>query len=312
MNEKPTHVIETKEKSDRLGACLPMRPLGRSGEWVTQMGVGGYHVGVTENERTAQEVIETALSEGIRFFDMAPSYLEGRAEYRYGKFLTPKYRDEVFLLTKTKASTAAEAEAELNVSLARMNTDRIDAVLMHAIGSPEDADARLNAGVFDAFLKAREQGKIRYIGFSGHVSTAANLRMIDRLGDQLDVSLMPINAVDASNEDSFIRKVLPKLNEAGIAPLAMKTAAGGRFFSAGDKRAPVISSEFTLNDAFEYVLSQPIACWVSGMESPGLVKQNVAIARKFESLDPDRIRQIVAAASPHKNNRDIERYRGWL
>lgn len=303
---------DIKKKSDRLGTCLPMRPFGRSGEWVTQMGVGGFHIGLVEEERTAQEIIETALREGVRFFDNAPSYLEGRAEHRYGKFLTPKYRDEVFMLTKTKASTAAEAEAEIDVSLARMNTDHLDVILMHAVLSPEDVDARLDAGVFDAFQQAREKGKVRYLGFSGHVSSAANLRVLERLGDQVDVSLMPINAVDASNDDSFIKNVLPKLNELGAAPLAMKTAAGGGFFSGGRDQAGVLSAELTMEDAFKFVLSQSVSCWVSGMEKPEQVRQNAAIARNFSELDPERSRRIVAAASIHSNNTEIERYRRWM
>lgn len=304
------------ETSDRLGALLPLRPFGRSGEMVTQLGVGGYHVGIAENERASQEIIENALAEGIRFFDMAPSYQNGRAEYRYGKFLIPKYRDDIFLLTKTKARTAREATAELEVSLTRMKTDRIDALMMHALSDPNDPDERIEGGVYDAFLKAKEQGKVRYLGFSGHLSTAANLRALERLGDQVDVSLMPVNAVDPSDSDSFVEKVMPKLVELGVAPLAMKTAAFGHFFTKsveveGLDTVPVVPARLTMQDAFEFVLSQPISCWISGMDKPEQVIQNAKIARNFKGMDAKRAQDIIARLAAYRNNSELEGYRRW-
>ena len=273
-----------KDRSDRLGDRLPMRPFGRSGEMVTQLGVGGYHVGHADDEGMAQDIIETALAEGIRFFDMAPSYQDGRAEHRYGKFLTPNYRDDIFLMTKTKARTGAELTAELETSLARMKTDYVDAFLLHAMNDAEDAEERMSGGVLDALMKAKEQGKVRYVGFSGHLNTSANLRMLELMGDQVDVTLMPVNAVDPSDKEGLCRKVLPRLNEMGVAPLAMKTAAFGNFFMKsvkieGVETKPIIPARVTMEEAFQFVLSQSISCWVSGMDRPEYVVRNARIAR---------------------------------
>ena len=247
---------------------------------------------------------------------MAPSYQDGRAEHRYGKFLIPQYRDDIFLLSKTKAVSAAEATAEIEASLTRMKTDRLDAVLMHALNDAEDADDRINAGVYDAFVKAKEQGKVRYLGFSGHLATAANLRAAERLGEQLDVTLMPINAIDPSDSDSFINKVLPKLNDIGAATLAMKTAAFGIFFEKavevqGLETAPIIPARLTMDDAFRFVLAQPIACWVSGMDRPEYVARNAKIARDFSGLSEADKTAIIKKVEAYRDNREVEGYRKW-
>ncbi|MBK1876488.1 aldo/keto reductase [Pelagicoccus mobilis] len=302
--------------SDRLGAVLPKRSFGRSGELVTNLGVGGWHIGNADGESTAQEIIESALEEGIRFFDTAPSYQDGRSEYRYGKFLVPNYRDDVFLLTKTKARTGAEAIAEIETSLARMKTDRIDAVLMHAISSNDDADERRALEVVEGFQKAKEQGKVRYLGFSGHLDTKANLHALEIWGEAIDVSLCPVNAIDPSDSDSFITNVLPKMVEMGVAPLAMKSAAYGNFFTQaveieGLDTVPVIPGRVSMKDAFEFVLAQSICCWVSGMDSPEFVAKNAKIAREFKGMDKARCDAIVAQVAAYRDNKEIEIYRRW-
>lgn len=313
MIEETTNQAPT---SDKLGQLLPTRRFGRSKERVTQLGVGGYHVGQAQDERTAQEIIETAIVEGIRFFDTAPSYQNGRSEYRYGKFLIPKYRDDVFLITKTKARTAAEATAEIESSLTRMKTDRLDAIMMHAMSEAGDPEERIDAGVYDAFIKAKESGKVRYIGFSGHLSTKTNLRTLELLGNQVDVSLMPVNVVDPSDSDSFVQNVLPKLNASGVAPLAMKTAAFGNFFEkpvkvAGHPEAPIIPARITMTEAFQFVLAQPIACWVSGMDKPEFVIKNARIAREFNGLSHEEIARIISKVEAFRDNREVEGYRKW-
>ncbi len=139
---------------DRLGEILPTRLLGKTGQQVTMLGVGGYHIGWT-SERDAQEVIETALEGGVRFFDTAEQYGPGTSEERYGKYLTPQYRDLVFLMTKTLARTAKGAQLHLEDSLRRLNTDYLDLWQMHSLTTPADADERLSNGVLEVLLKAK-------------------------------------------------------------------------------------------------------------------------------------------------------------
>src|SRR5690554_145377 len=156
-----------KTENDRLGEVLPKRKFGRTGEYVTMLGTGGFHVGWT-TERDAQEVIEASLEGGVRFFDTAESYSQGVSEERYGKYLTTKYRDLIFLMTKTTGPDAKTVQEHLEGSLRRLKVDQIDLYQVHSIRTPQDVDDRISNGVLEVLLKAKEQGKIKYIGFTGH------------------------------------------------------------------------------------------------------------------------------------------------
>ena len=136
---------EENTASDRLGTLLPTRRLGRTGEAVTMLGIGGWHIGDME-EKEAQKVIETALEGGVRFIDSAESYQAGRSETRLGKLLVPKYRDDVFLMTKTRAENAEDAWKHLEGSLTRLNTDHLDLWQMHSVQNPTDVNERINNG----------------------------------------------------------------------------------------------------------------------------------------------------------------------
>ena len=274
--------------SDRLGDLLPLRRLGSSGTLLTNLGVGGAHVG-SASEKDAQAVIERALEEGVRFFDNAPFYSGGRAEERYGKFLTPKYRDVAFVMTKSMARNKDAALKDLEASLARLKTDYVDLWQMHSLESPQDVDERIRNGVLDAYLEARQRGRVRHIGFTGHSSYTAHLRMLDELkrrGLKIDSVQMPVNPADPHYE-SFITHVLPKCTEAGIGVLAMKTLADGRFF--GGNRGwgrthvfvkPIVPAVLSVEEVLGFVWSLPVTTLVSGMEGAGQVSHNAAVARK--------------------------------
>ena len=278
----------TTAPSDRLGKLLPLRKLGVSGPTVTNLGVGGDHVG-SASEKDAQAIIESALEEGVRFFDNAPLYSDGKAEDRYGKFLTPKYRDVAFIMTKTLAKDRTGALKDLDASLSRMKTDYVDLWQVHALENPQDVEARVQNGVLDAFLEAQRKGKARHIGFTGHGSYKAHLKMLDEIkkrGVKMAASQMPVNPADPHFE-SFVIHVVPKCVEAGIGVLAMKTLAYGRFFGGnnGWRRTevsikPAIPDVLSVEDVFGFVWSLPITTLVSGMESVQQVSQNAAIARK--------------------------------
>ena len=303
--------VDTASRSDRLGNLLPLRKLGSSGPVVTNLGVGGDHVGAA-SEKNAQAIIEKALEEGVRFFDNAPLYSSGKAEERYGKFLTPKYRDISFIMTKTLAKNGKNALKDLDASLSRMKTDYVDLWQAHALESPKDVEERVKNGVLDAFLEAQKKGKVRHIGFTGHQSYKAHLKMLEEIkkrGVKMTSSQMPINPADPHYE-SFVIHVVPKCLEAGIGVLAMKTLAYGRFFGGnkGWQRTeisvkPIIPAVLSVEDILGFVWSLPITTLISGMESVQQVSQNTAIARKTwnwnQAERQKRINAVAAFAGPN-------------
>jgi aryl-alcohol dehydrogenase-like predicted oxidoreductase len=302
--------------ADRLGELLPLRRLGSSGAVVTNLGVGGDHVG-SGSEKDAQAIIEKALEEGVRFFDNAPLYSGGIAEKRYGQFLTPKYRDICFIMTKTLARNRESALRDLDASLSRMKTDYVDLWQVHALESANDVEMRLQNGVLDAFLEAREKGKVIHIGFTGHSSYRAHLKMleeIDRRGLKVAASQMPVNPADPHFE-SFVTHVVPACVEAGIGVLAMKTLAYGRFFGGnkgwrrtGVSVKPAIPEVLSVEDVFGFVYSLPITTLVSGMESVQHVSQNAALARRTWNWNEEQRQTRVEAMAPFAGP-DLEFYK---
>jgi len=273
---------------DRLGRLLPTRPFGRADEPVTNTCLGGWHVGRYYDENSAQPIIEAALEQGIRFFDNAEQYGRGKSERFYGQHLTPKYRDEVFLMTKTGARSADEARRDLDASLQRLNTDRLDLWQIHAITSPGDVDQRIDNGVLDVVLEAKQRGKARYVGFTGHSSYKAHRRMLEQLhkrGVELDSVQMPINVLDPSYE-SFITHVLPEAVKRGYAVLAMKTLANGHFTDKGraGRDEPIVPNQVSLDDALRFVWSLPVTSLVTGVDNADQLKKNCAIARRQQAM----------------------------
>lgn len=278
---------------DRLGSVLPTRKLGRKP--VTVLGLGGYHIGWT-SAKDAQETIEAALEEGVRFFDTAESYGPHVSEERFGEWLIPAARDEIYLMTKSQANTASAARQSIEGSLRRLRTDHIDLWQLHALSTPEDVDTRLDGGVLEAALKAREEGKIGAIGFTGHASPYALLRIMERTGGDpspFEACQFPINPVDAIARHSFIREVFPVAEKNQIDVLAMKTLADGRFFSnkrMGDRDVwktdnSLIPSIFTMQDCFAFALSLPVAVLITGAEKQEFVRDKAAIVRDLQKMN---------------------------
>ncbi|WP_319482364.1 aldo/keto reductase [uncultured Draconibacterium sp.] len=286
-----------QETRDRLGEVLPKRKLGRTDEHVTMLGTGGYHVGWT-TERDAQEVIEAALEGGVRFFDTAESYSSGTSEERYGKFLTPKYRDLIFLMTKSTGRDAKTVQEHLEGSLRRLKVDQIDLYQVHAISTPDDVDKRINNGVLDVLLKAKQDGKIKYLGFTGHQNPYAHTRMLEKTesSDIFDAVLMPVNLLDASYY-SFIENVMPKALDRNMGILSIKSLADGRFFSkkkeanwASDN--PVIPNYVSIKEAMHFVWSLPVSVLISGNENATYMREKIALARSFSEL-PEKEKQTL-------------------
>lgn len=295
--------------------AFPRRGLGTTGERVSMLGVGGYHIGWT-SEENAQAVIEAALEGGVTFFDTAESYAAGGSEERYGKYLTPHHRDDIFLMTKSGARTAEEARAHLEGSLRRLKTDTLDLWQIHAINSPRDVDERLENGVLEVFRDAKAEGKVRYIGFTGHADPEAHLRMLARTEADpvFDACQLPINPVDAAAESSFTRQVLPLLVERGIAPLAMKTLADGRFFSKKNQHNwttddPVIPKRIQVSDAIHFAWSLPVSVLITGAENVEFLQEKMRLAHEFQALSVSDRQQLVEKLADLEDPGRVEYYK---
>lgn len=298
---------------DRLGDLLPQRKLGSTGETVTMLGVGGFHIGGSMSDKTAQATIEAALEGGVRFFDTAERYQRGESEKRYGRYLTPKYREQVFLMTKTRSYDAASAKRHLEDSLRRLNTDYLDLWQMHSLQSPRDVDRRLDQDVLDVLREAKASGKVRHIGFTGHAMPAAHLRMLERT-DVHEVCQLPVSVVDAASEDSFVQRVLPVLLKRKMGILAMKSLADGRFF-ARKKRVnwktpdPVVPDRVKLEQALGFVWSLPVSVLITGPDNPAMMREKIRLAAEFATLDSAARRELIGAVADLAEKGRVEYYK---
>jgi len=298
--------------SDNLGKVLPKRRLIRNGEKVTVFCLGGYHLGFTENPKEAEQMVEKSIELGVRFFDNARRYHDGRSEEYMGKFLTPKYRDDIFLMSKAPAKTAKGVRQQLDETLKALKTDRLDLWQIHALGSPEDVDSRIKEGVLDVFLEAKEQGKARYIGFTGHQNPKTHLHFLDFLekrGLQLDTCQMPLNVCDPSFE-SFQKYVLPELLKKEYGVIAMKTMAGGSMMGGRIDTTPddiktkdipdvVSKTDLTMANLHQYVYSLPISSLCSGCRSLSDLEQNVEVLQNLKKLSETDMAKLEELAKPY-------------
>jgi aryl-alcohol dehydrogenase-like predicted oxidoreductase len=262
---------------------IPLRPLGATGVDVSALGLGGYHVGAIENEREAIRLVHAAIGAGITFMDNAWEYHDGRSEVVMGKALADR-RNQVFLMTKvcTHGRGRTEAMRQLEQSLRRLKTDYLDLWQIHECAYDNDPERHFAPrGVVEALMRAREQGKVRFVGFTGHKRPDIHLAMLAH-DFPFDTCQMPLNCFDASFR-SFEQEVLPVLLRRGIAPLGMKSLGGdGR--QVKDK---VITAE----EGLRYAMSLPVATTISGIDSMKVLRQNLAVASRFR---PMTARQMAA------------------
>ena len=295
---------EGRPPSDKLGPVLPQRTLGKTGLKVTMLTVGGSHIG-RPAESVAQAVIEAAIESGIRTFDTAELYQNGGSEERYGKFLTPKYREHVLLFTKTMAEDAATARSHLEGSLRRLKTDYLDLWALHDVRDIAKADTRVH-NVLDVMLKAKEEGKVRHIGFTGHGSWKTHAHVLE-LTDAFETCQMPINVADPSYE-SFTLNVLPILVKRNMGVFAMKTlAADGLMGGRGGAGPHVIPDRLSVQEALRYVWSLPVSTLVSGMASVEHLKANVASARSFAAMAEAERQTLIAKVADVAQTGEMER-----
>src|ERR1700758_1129668 len=258
------------------GAEIPRRPLGRTGLEVSAMGIGGYHLGSVNSEAEATQIVNEALDAGVNFFDNAWEYHQGLSEERLGRALKGK-RDRAVVMTKvcTHGRDRNVAMRQLEESLTRLQTDHLDVWQIHEVIYENDPDLifALN-GAAEALLEAKRQGKVRFLGFTGHKDPSIHLKMLSH-NFPFDTVQMPLNCLDATFR-SFETNVLPEVTRRGIAALGMKSLGGsGELVREG---AVVVTM------GLRYAMSLPVAVTISGVDSIEVLHQNLQVARGFQAL----------------------------
>jgi aryl-alcohol dehydrogenase-like predicted oxidoreductase len=275
--------------------------LGRTGEYVSAIGLGGHHLGLVGTERESTRIVHEAIDAGITFMDNAWEYHEGKSEDRMGKALEGQ-RDRVFLMTKvcTHGRDAKVAMRQLEQSLRRLKTDYIDLWQVHELAYYDDPDRHFaKGGVIEALDRAKRQGKVRFVGFTGHKDPAIHLRMLS-FDYAFDTCQMPLNCFDATFR-SFEQQVLPELTRRGIAPIGMKSMGG-----EGDavKRRAV-----TAQEALRYAMSLPVATTVSGIDSLRVLRQNLKVARGFTPMSAQEMNALRFRCAPFAADGRFELYK---
>lgn len=269
---------------------IPYRTLGHTGEKVSCLGLGGFHLGKpTLAEKDAIALMHEALSRGINFLDNSWDYNEGESERRMGKALKQDgYRQRAFLMTKIDGRTRESATGQLEESLKRLQTDCIDLLQFHEVIRFEDPDRIFSPeGAIEAALEAKKAGKIRYIGFTGHKDPRIHLYMLevaDRHGFVFDAVQMPVNVMDAHYR-SFGNLVMPELVKRNIGVLAMK--------SMGD--SVILKSQFvTATECLQYTLKTPSSVVIAGLDTPEYLEHAIQTAGTLDSVSDAQIQKILA------------------
>ncbi len=276
---------------------MPYRELGRTGEQVSLIGLGGFHIGMPDADADGIKLIHAAMDGGVNFMDNSWDYNNGNSEVRMGKALAQGgRRDKVFLMTKIDGRTAASASSQLEQSLQRLQTDRLDLVQFHEILRLEDPDRIFaKGGALEAALEAKQAGKVRFIGFTGHKDPLVHRRMIevaDQHGFHFDTTQMPVNVMDAHFR-SFTRQILPLAAEKGIGVLAMKTF-GDHFIL--DR---VLRDELaTPTEMLHYSMSLPLSVVITGIDRMEILQQALDAARTFQPLSADAQAALLGRTQP--------------
>jgi aryl-alcohol dehydrogenase-like predicted oxidoreductase len=282
---------------------IPTRALGRTGAQVSIMGIGGSHLGEVPDEKEAIAIVHEAIDAGINFFDNAWEYHDGRSEEILGRALAGGWRDKAFLMTKvcTHGRKADVAMAQLEQSLRRLGTDHLDLWQIHECIYHDDPELHFQPdGVIEALQKARQQGKTRFVGFTGHKDPTIHLKMLSH-GFPFDTVQMPLNAFDASFH-SFERGVLPEASRRGVGVIGMKSLGG-----VGD---PVRQGAVLVEEALRYAMSIPgVSTTVTGVDHPDILRQNLAIARGFQPMSSEEMQALRERVRPLAADGRLELYK---
>jgi predicted aldo/keto reductase-like oxidoreductase len=279
------------------------RELGTTGERVSAIGMGGYHLGKQPEASQSIQLMHAGIDRGITFMDNCWDYNDGISEVRMGQALRNGYRQKVFLMTKMDGRTAVEYNKQLEQSLGRLQTDMIDLVQFHEIIRMEDPDRIFaSGGAMEAAIAARQAGKIRYIGFTGHKDPAVHLRMLEtaqKHNFHFDAVQMPINVMDAHFR-SFTAQVMPVALKQGVGVLAMKTF-GDPYILKSNTVQPI--------EALHYGLTLPVSVIITGIDTPQVLDQAIEAARTFKPLDQAQMNSLLARTATAASDGKFELFK---
>lgn len=278
-----------------------MRPFGKSDVRVSALGFGGHHLGDAEDEKTALQLIRKAVDGGITFFDNCWEYHRGKSEIWMGKGLKG-HRDKVFLMTKvcTHGRDKGLALRMLEESLRRLQTDHVDLWQVHGVSFENDPELFIRPnGAAEALSEAKKQGKVRFVGFTGHKDPSIHLAMLGT-GFEFDSVQMPLNVFD-SHFRSFANHVLPEVNKRGIAPIGMKPVCG--------RGEPVKKGILSAEEAVRYAMSLPVTTTLVGMEKPEYLEQNLRLAQNFRPMSTQEMQVLRERCRQHSGDGRFEPYK---
>jgi len=290
--------MNTSPKSE-----IPYRMLGRTGERVSIIGLGGFHISKPNTENEGIQIVRAAIDNGINFMDNSWDYAEGVSEIRMGKALRDGYRNQAFLMTKIDGHTSKMATKQLDESLKRLQTDVIDLLQIHEVIRMTDPEIIFSpGGTMEALVEAKKAGKIRYIGFTGHKSPDIHLKMLQTArnnGFKFDTLQMPLNLLDA-HYDSFKKKVLPLALKENIGVLAMKPFASGILMQI---------KTVTAMESLQYAMSLPVSVVITGCESLPILQQALDAARSYKPMSEEESAALLAKTKEAGSDGKFERYK---
>jgi predicted aldo/keto reductase-like oxidoreductase len=282
---------------------VPTRILGHTGEKVSMVGLGGYHLGMQADEQESIRIIRSGLDSGITFLDNCWDYNNGQSEIRMGKALRDGYRQKAFLMTKIDGRTRQAATQQLEESLRRLQTDHIDLLQFHEVIRDTDPDRIFaKGGGMEAVLEAKKQGKVRYIGFTGHKSPDIHLKMLNTAFAHeftFDAVQMPLNVMDA-HYDSFEKKVLPVLVKHNIGVLGMKPM-GDKIILKSKTASPV--------ECLHYAMNLPTSVVITGCDSLEILQQAIGAAKAFKPMSAGEVSSLLAKTAPAAAKGEFEEYK---
>ena len=276
------------QTSGAAATGLPTRVLGRTGVRVSIIGLGGWHIGAVKDHSEAIRIMHACIDEGLTFFDNAWDYHDGHSEEIMGKALAmDNRRKKVFLMTKNCERDYAGSMRNLEDSLRRLKTDHLDLWQFHEMVYDNDPDWVFEKGGMKAALEARKQGKVRFIGFTGHKDPRIHLKMLAK-PHQWDSAQMPVNVMDPHYR-SFVNEVVPQCVAKNVGVIGMKGLGGGHPQGRFLEKAGL-----TAEECYNFCLSQPISVQVCGINTMQQLKQDVAIGRNYKPLSPEQKKTLLS------------------
>jgi aryl-alcohol dehydrogenase-like predicted oxidoreductase len=283
---------------------VPQRKFGRHDFTVSSLCLGGHTLRLADDNEAAR-IVDEALDLGITFFDNSWDYHQGASEKLMGKLIKGR-RDKIFLMTKVCTHDTGDRHTAMKMleeSLERLGTDHLDLWQVHAVATQEQVERAFGKdGVMEAVVEAQKQGKVRYIGFTGHTEPDVHLAMLSK-GFAFDACQLPISPIEA-NSNAFVRRVLPELVKQGIAPLAMKTMGGNA--------NPIRDGVLTVDEALSYAFSQPVTTIVTGVQRGTELRENARIASTYTAMNANALASLEERCIGATESNKYQPYRKWM